>query len=82
MPSSSRNKSPRLSAPARHREVYLSDARKAVSCPVYERAALGAGVAIAGPALVQEHGTTTVLFERDACVVAPSGELIITVGAG
>jgi N-methylhydantoinase A len=69
-------------APARHREVYLSDARKAVSCPVYERAALGAGVAIAGPALVQEHGTTTVLFERDACVVAPSGELIITVGAG
>jgi N-methylhydantoinase A len=78
---------PRLDAagsakPARHRDVFLSDARKAVSCPVYERAALGAGVNIAGPALIQEHGTTTVLFERDACVVAPSGELIITVGAG
>ena len=28
--------------------------------------ALGAGSAIAGPALIQEHGTTTVLFERDA----------------
>jgi N-methylhydantoinase A len=68
--------------PTRHREVYLGDAHKAVSCPVHERAALGAGVRIAGPALIQEHGTTTVLFERDACVVAPSGELIITVGAG
>jgi N-methylhydantoinase A len=66
--------------PARQSEVYLSDARKPVSCPVYQREALGAGNRIAGPALIQEHGTTTVLFERDECVVAPSGELIITVG--
>ena len=36
---------------------------------------------IAGPALIQEHGTTTVLFEHDACTVAPSGELLITVEA-
>jgi hypothetical protein len=41
---------------------------------------LSAGAHIAGPALIQEHGTTTVLFERDACVAAPSGELIIDVG--
>jgi N-methylhydantoinase A len=66
--------------PAQQREVYLSDARKPVLCPVYQREALGAGNRIAGPALIQEHGTTTVLFERDECVVAPSGELIITVG--
>jgi hypothetical protein len=33
-----------------------------------------------GPALIQEHGTTTVLFENDTCEVAPSGELIIAVG--
>ena len=32
-------------------------------------------------ALIQEHGTTTVLFAQDALTVAPSGELIITVGA-
>ena len=51
-----------------------------VPCPVYQREALGAGDRIDGPALIQEHGTTTVLFERDACTVAPSGELIITVG--
>jgi N-methylhydantoinase A len=77
---------PRLAASdgaksAQRREVYLADAGNAVSCPVYQRAALGAGDAIVGPALIQEHGTTTVLFEQDACTVAPSGELIITVGA-
>ena len=76
---------PRLAAtgnskPSHQREVYLSDAKKPLTCPVYQRAALGAGSRVAGPALIQEHGTTTVLFERDACTVAPSGELIVTVG--
>src|SRR6266849_6279297 len=56
------------------REVYLRDARKPLSCPVYQRAQLAAASRIAGPALIQEHGTTTVLFEEDACTVAPSGE--------
>src|SRR3954462_2681360 len=67
--------------PSRQREVYLSDARKALPCPVYQRETLGAGSEIAGPALIQEHGTPTVLFKRDACTVAPSGELMIVVGA-
>jgi N-methylhydantoinase A len=66
--------------PARRHEVYFTDARKPIPCPVYQRGELGAGNAVAGPALIQEHGTTTVLFEHDACVVAPSGELLITVG--
>jgi N-methylhydantoinase A len=66
--------------PSQERAVYLADAGKPVHCPVYERAALGAESCIAGPALIQEHGTTTVLFERDICTVAPSGELVITVG--
>ena len=46
-----------------------------------ERDALKAGARIVGPALIQEHGTTTVLFENDQCRVADSGELIITIGA-
>jgi N-methylhydantoinase A len=62
------------------RLVFLADARKPVSCPVYQRNTLGAGARIRGPALIEEHGTTTVLFEMDKCVVAPSGELIIDVG--
>jgi N-methylhydantoinase A len=65
--------------PERTRKVYLGDPRKAVTCPVYKRPSLGAGVKIAGPALIEEHGTTTVLYQGDVCRVAPSGELIIAV---
>jgi N-methylhydantoinase A len=61
------------------REVYLRDMRKPLPCPVYPRSELGPDCRIAGPALIQEHGTTTVMFEDDICTVAPSGELIITV---
>jgi N-methylhydantoinase A len=67
-------------APARERPVYLSDPGKPVACPVYDRGTLGAGTRISGSGLIQEHGTTTVLFERDVCEVAPSGELVINVG--
>src|SRR2546430_7943345 len=67
-------------AVSHHREVYISDAKKAARCPVYQRGYLKAGTRIVGPALIQEHGTTTVLFKRDDCKVAPSGELIIKVG--
>jgi N-methylhydantoinase A len=66
--------------PARHRMVYFQDVRTPVVAPVYARGALGAGSVIDGPALIQEHGTTTVLFAADRCTVAPSGELVVTVG--
>jgi N-methylhydantoinase A len=67
-------------SPARHRQVHLDDVRKPVTCPVYEREALPSGATFAGPAIVQEHGTTTVMFAGDRCTVAPTGELLITVG--
>jgi N-methylhydantoinase A len=70
------------SAPAGERKAYFTSASKALTAEVYRRDALGAGAEVAGPALIQEHGTTTVLFERDRCRVAQSGELIITVGGG
>jgi len=50
-----------------------------VGAVVLSRSHLGADAEIAGPALIQEHGTTTVLFERDRCRVAASGELIIAI---
>jgi N-methylhydantoinase A len=65
---------------SKRRDVYLGDASKLVSCPIYQRSDLGAGARIAGPALIEEHGTTTVLFKGDVCRVAPSGEMIIDVG--
>jgi len=67
-------------SPARMREVYLDDTTKPVLCPVYEREQLPAGAHFDGPAIVQEHGTTTVMFAGDSCTVAATGELIISVG--
>jgi len=66
-------------AAAHTAEVYLGDPERSVSCPVYRRENLGADARFGGPALVREHGTTTVMFEGDACSVAPGGELIIAV---
>ena len=66
--------------PLRRRPVYLGNANKPVNCPVYARNALAAGARLAGPALIEEHGTTTVLYPGDTCRVAPSGELIVTLG--
>jgi N-methylhydantoinase A len=65
--------------PAGTRPVYLDDVAEPVRCPVYDRGRLGPGAAITGPALIQEHGTTTVMFPGDRCKVAATGELIIEV---
>jgi N-methylhydantoinase A len=75
---------PRLSEGAsakisHRRQVYLHDAHRPVSCPIYQRSELSPAARVEGPAIIQEHGTTTLLFDRDACTVAPSGELIIAV---
>jgi N-methylhydantoinase A len=68
-------------APSGEQLAYFTSAAKPLMAKVYRREDLGAGAEIAGPALIQEHGTTTVLFERDICKVADSGEMIITIGA-
>jgi N-methylhydantoinase A len=65
--------------PTRHRDVVFTDSRKPVNCPVYDRDTLGAGSRIVGPAIVQEHGTTTVLFAGDECTVVESGEMLVSV---
>jgi N-methylhydantoinase A len=75
---------PRLSAKRRAKalrkmQVHLGDPARPVSCPVYRREDLGAGARVSGPALVREHGTTTVLFRGDVCSVARTGELLISV---
>ncbi len=79
-----RVKLPRLSAKRRasafrKTQAYLGDSVRPVSCPVYRREELGAGARLLGPALVREHGTTTVLFKGDVCSVARTGELLISV---
>jgi N-methylhydantoinase A len=64
----------------RHRKVVMGRG-PAVDCQILERASLAAGTLIKGPALIQEYGSTTVIFPQDQCIVAATGELIITVQA-
>lgn len=49
--------------------------------PVYRRSALLAGNRIAGPALIEETASTTVLAPSDALVVGTYGDLEISIGA-
>jgi len=69
----------RQAKPTHRAAAYLVSAAAPVSCPVYRREELGAGARITGPAMVREHGTTTVLFKGDALVVTRTGELLISV---
>jgi N-methylhydantoinase A len=48
--------------------------------PTFRRAALLAGNKIKGPALIEEHASTTVLMPGDACEVDAWGNLVIAVG--
>src|SRR5260221_3225908 len=68
-------------APAAEHAAYFTSASRPLTAKIYRRQDLSAGAQIAGPALIQDHGTTTVLFENDQSRVADSGELIITIGA-
>lgn len=63
-------------APLGRRPVWFDGAAHAT--PIYERAELGAGAAISGPAVVQEFGSTTVVFPGQAVRVDDYGIMIIT----
>lgn len=64
-------------APARkgNRPVYFDGAFREV--PVYERASLPPGFRLDGPAIVEEFGSTTVVFPRQTLEVDPHGILVI-----
>jgi N-methylhydantoinase A len=52
-----------------------------VEAPVYERARLGAGTRLLGPAIVEEPAATAVLHPGDHAEVNPYGSLVINRGA-
>jgi N-methylhydantoinase A len=62
-------------APASLRPVYFAGAFR--DTPVYERGALGPGARLDGPAIVEEFGSTTVVFPDQTLQVDPHGILII-----
>lgn len=67
-------------AAPRHRDVIL-DKLTPVKCPIHQRDTLAPGTTIEGPALIQELGSTTVLYPGDICKVVPTGEFVVTLGA-
>lgn len=63
-----------------HKQVYFRSSGF-VSTPIYKRPALRCGNRITGPALVEEHASTTVVQPGDSVVVDAFGNLQISVGA-
>ena len=49
-----------------------------VETPIYDRAGLPAGLVIEGPAVVEEFGSTTVVFEGQQLEVDPHGIMVVT----
>jgi N-methylhydantoinase A len=67
------------------RKVYFAADGKAgrfVDTPTYRRAELRAGNRIGGPALIEEHASTTVLSPGDVMTADDYGNLVIAVGSG
>jgi N-methylhydantoinase A len=62
------------------RSVYFGEAGKFAKTLIYARAALKAGNRLDGPALVEEHASTTVLLPGDRLEVDAFGNLVIEVG--
>ena len=72
---------PEAAAHTGSRPIYFASARGFVDTPSYARMALRAGNQIVGPAVVEEHASTTVLLPGDSLVVDDFGNLTITIGA-
>ncbi len=62
--------------PVSVREVVFARHSEPLGTPVYRRADLGAGARFAGPAIVEERETTSVIRPGWAVEVAPDGSLI------
>jgi N-methylhydantoinase A len=71
---------PPLSARRGARRAYFAELGKAVAAPEYARDGLRAGNRIDGPALVEEHASTTVVLPGDQLRVDEYGNLVMEVG--
>ncbi|MBN8478291.1 MAG: hydantoinase/oxoprolinase family protein, partial [Burkholderiales bacterium] len=65
----------------RHR-VWFEESGDYVDTPVYERAVLAPGCTIAGPAIVEQSDTTTIIHPGQRVDVDRYGNLLVHTGAG
>jgi len=73
-------RAPLASARRGKRNVYFTELGRSLATPIYAREGLSARNRIAGPALVEEHASTTVVLPGDRLQVDEFGNLIIEVG--
>lgn len=64
------------------RMVHFDNRKAAMKTPLYARDLLKSGNKIVGPALIEEHASTTVVFPGDRLSVDPYGNLVIEIGRG
>jgi N-methylhydantoinase A len=64
-------------APKATRQVYFAESTGYVDCPIYDRYTLGADARFAGPAIVEEFDSTTVVHPGYGVRVDGQGNLII-----
>lgn len=75
------NATPPVDALRGTKEVYFRSSGGFVSAPVYRRPVLRSGNRIEGPALVEEHASTTVIQPGDVALVDAYGNLQISIGS-
>jgi N-methylhydantoinase A len=63
-----------------HRPVDFSEPDGSLDCPVYDRARLGAGDRLDGPAVIEQFDSTTLLYPGQALEVDARGLLVVTEG--
>jgi N-methylhydantoinase A len=71
---------PQKTAPKSRRNVFFDGAFR--DTPIYDRAALPAGFRLAGPAVIEEFGSTTVVFPGQEGEVDPHGILVVRSATG
>ena len=74
-------RTPDPEAVMRTKDVYFRDAGGFVPTPVYGRTKLRRGNEISGPALIEEHASTTVIQPGDSLTVDAFGNLLVSIGA-
>jgi N-methylhydantoinase A len=63
------------------RPVAFPDSREPRTTAIFQRDALRAGNRIAGPAIVEEHASTSIVFPGDTLTVDVFGNLVIEIGS-
>jgi N-methylhydantoinase A len=62
-----------------HRSVWLDEGGP-IRCAVYRREQIRPGTVLAGPAIIEDADSTTVIFEGDTVQADDSGVLVLTLG--